>query len=144
MSFVTSLFNGGDAVKAIGESVDKLFTSDEERLAAKLEVAKAENEFKVKLAEMDTTLAMGQIDINKLDAGSGNWIQSNWRPMVGWVCVASIAYVYLLEPFLRFVATVIFGYAGEFPQVNDDKLFELLLTLLGVAGLKTYEKVKGV
>lgn len=144
MSFLTSLFTGGDSIKAIGDTVDKLFTSDEEKLSAKLEVTKAENDFKTKLAEMDTSLAMGQLDINKLDATSGNWVQTNWRPMVGWVCVASVAYTYLLEPLFRFLATVVFGYVGGFPQLNDDKLFELLLTMLGVAGLRTYEKVKGV
>lgn len=144
MSFLSTLFSGGDSIKAIGETVDKLFTSDDERMAAKLELTKAENDLKVKYLESDTNLALGQIDLNKTEATNADLFVSGWRPFVGWICGFAVAYTFILEPILRFAAKVVFGYEGEFPQINSSDLNAILLGMLGLGGLRTYEKVKGV
>lgn len=144
MSFLTSLFTGGDSIKAIGETVDKLFTSDEERLAQKLELVKAENDLKTKILELDTSLALGQIEINKIEATSQELFVSGWRPFIGWICGFALCYAFILEPFLRFAANVVFGYVGSFPIIDLGELWPILLGMLGLGGLRTYEKVKGV
>jgi hypothetical protein len=144
MGFLSTLLTGGDSVKAITEVVDKLFTSDEERAAAKLEIMKAEQTYKLELAKMDTSLALGQIEVNKVEASSSDRFVAGWRPAVGWICALAILYAFFLEPFFRFTAQVIFAYSGQFPEINTSDLNSLLFGMLGLGGLRTYEKLKGI
>ena len=144
MSFLSALFSGGDTVKAIGETVDKLFTSDEERLAAKIELQKAEMIFQTREMELRQQQNLGQLDLNKVEAGNANVFVSGWRPFIGWVCGFALAYGFILEPILRFLAKVLFGYEGEFPVIELAELNSILLGMLGLGSLRTFEKVKGV
>jgi|SRR6187549_944480 len=144
MSFLTALFSGGDTVKAIGEVVDKLFTSDEEKLAAKIELQKAELIFRAKQMELQQQQNLGQIDLNKVEAANANIFVSGWRPFIGWVCGFALAYGFILEPMLRFLAKVMFGYVGDFPVIELEELNSILLGMLGLGSLRTFEKVKGV
>lgn len=144
MSFFSTLFSGGDTVKAIGETVDKLFTSDDERLERENEKAKADQQYQLELAKLDSQALQNQTDINKIEAASTNLFVSGWRPFVGWVCGIALAYTYIGEPVLRFIAQVLFGYVGAFPVLNTNELYTVLLGLLGLGGMRSFEKVKGV
>jgi hypothetical protein len=144
MSFLSALLSGGDTVKVIGDTVDKLFTSDEERLAQKVELDKAEKAYKIRELELSTSLIQGQIDINKVEASSTEIFVAGWRPFVGWVCGFALAYTFIVEPILRFIAQVVFGYTGLFPVIETSDLNSILLGMLGLGGLRTFEKVKGV
>lgn len=144
MSFLASLLSGGDTVKAIGDTVDKLFTSDEERLAQKVELDKAEKAYKIRELELSTSLLQGQIDINKVEASSAEIFVSGWRPFVGWICGFALGYAFILEPIFRFVAKVIFGYMGDFPVLEMNELNSILIGLLGLGTMRMVEKVKGV
>lgn len=143
MNFLTALFSGGDTVKAIGDTVDKLFTSDEERLAAKVELQKAELAFNLRQVELQQQQNLGQIDLNKVEAANANIFVSGWRPFIGWVCGAALAYGFIIEPMLRFLVKVLFGYDGEFPIIHLDELNSILLGMLGLGTLRTIEKVQG-
>jgi len=116
--------------------VDKFWPDKTELEKAKLAISMQEtmNEF---------NLGMGQIDINKIDATSTNWFIAGWRPAVGWICAISLAYAAILEPILRFMAKVIFSYAGAFPVIDTALTLQILLGLLGLAGLRTFEKKTG-
>ena len=83
-------------------------------------------------------VVQGQLDINKIEAANPSVWVSGWRPGVGWVCVAALAYQYVVRPLL-----IGFGVAGHMPAL-DDSLWELLFGMLGLGGLRTFEKVKGV
>lgn len=97
------------------------------------------------LAEINaySKLLMGQIEINKIEA-TGTWFQSSWRPLVGYICAFSLAYSAILEPFMRFIATVYMDVVPEFPIIDTSITLQVLLGLLGLAGLRTREKEKGV
>lgn len=76
---------------------------------------------------------MGQIEINKIEAAHRNWIVAGWRPFIGWVCGGAMFNNFLL--------------ATWFPQIKEtdlEMMMPVLLALLGIGGLRTYEKVKGV
>lgn len=88
-------------------------------------------------------LLTGQIEINKIEAASSNWFVAGWRPFVGWVCGFALAYAAILEPFLRFGATMT-GYEGDFPVIDTTLTLQVLLGMLGLAGMRTREKEKGV
>ena len=88
-------------------------------------------------------LLSGQIEINKIEANSSNWFVAWWRPFVGWVCGFSLAYASILEPLMRFIANVV-GYTGAFPVIDTTLTMQVLLGMLGLAGMRTREKEKGV
>lgn len=94
--------------------------------------------------------ALGQIEINKLDAASGSLFKGGWRPAVGWVCVAGIGYQFLLRTLLPWgcqVGTVILGKTVTIPTMpglDMQSLISLLFALLGLGGFRMVEKIKGV
>jgi len=89
-------------------------------------------------------IVQGQLDTNKEEAKNPNVFVSGWRPFIGWVCGISLFYTYLGYPVLLWAS------AAWFPNVhapvlgNDGMLYELLFGMLGLGGLRTFEKVKGV
>lgn len=120
-------------IEAVGGVAADLVTTDKERMAAELEARK-----------LDQTIDLAQIGVNTEEAKSSSVFVAGWRPFVGWVCGLALAYVGLFEPFARFVALVGFGYSGAFPAIDTDVTLQVLLVLLGLGGLRTAEKVKGV
>ena len=87
---------------------------------------------------------LGQLDINKTEAASASLFVSGWRPAVGWICAASFGYVTIVEPLARFIAVVIFAYTGTFPVISTEITLQALFAILGIGGLRTYEKKIGV
>lgn len=84
-----------------------------------------------------------QTEVNKVEAANASVFVSGWRPAIGWCCAIALFYTYLLSP----LATWGFGAAQidvpEFPKL-DDNLWELMFGMLGMGGLRTFEKIKGV
>ena len=107
---------------------------------------------KLKLAHEIATLAqkqahenaMAQIEVNKTEAASDSIFKGGWRPFIGWVCGTAFAYHFVLQPLLIFVMT----YAGypvpDLPEFDMASLMTVLGGLLGLGGLRTFEKYKGV
>lgn len=96
-------------------------------------------------AELAASLAViqGQIDINKNEATNRSIFVAGWRPFIGWICGSALAYTYLVYPFLLWAQAIWFPTVVPPPLKLDGMLFELLLGMLGLAGLRTFEKVKG-
>ena len=96
-------------------------------------------------AQMAAALALvqGQIDINKAEAASPNAFTSSWRPAIGWVCAAALAMQYIVRPLVAWVGIVTNNPLPTLPGI-DEHLWELLTALLGLSGLRTFEKVKSV
>ena len=110
----------------------------------------ADTELKGKLAEAASEinnsyqLQLSQLEINKVEAGSASLFVAGWRPAIGWVCGVSLLYAALVEPIARFIATVLFTYTGLFPIINTELTLQILLGLLGLAGMRSFEKSKGI
>lgn len=100
-------------------------------------------EFKEHMAELGIRIDLAQIDVNKTEAGSTNWWVAGWRPYVGWVCGTGLLYATIIDPLLRFVAKVMFAYAGVFPAIDTVLMLQVLIAILGVSALRTTEKVQG-
>jgi len=90
---------------------------------------------------------MGQLEVNKAEAAHRSIFVAGWRPMVGWVCAAALAYHFILYPLVVFIL-VSFQITGlhpsDLPSFDMDSLMTVLLGMLGLGGLRTYEKAKGV
>jgi cell division protein FtsI/penicillin-binding protein 2 len=84
---------------------------------------------------------MGQLDINKAEAASGNAYASSWRPTIGYICAFGLAYNFIIYPTLGwYAATYMPGFVP--PPLLSDNLMELVMGMLGLAGLRTMEKIK--
>ena len=89
-------------------------------------------------------LVQGQLEVNRAEAASSSLFTAGWRPAVGWVCGSALAYTYLAYPMLVWAGAI--WAPGLVPPKlgNDGMLYELLLGMLGLGGLRTVEKIKGV
>lgn len=88
-------------------------------------------------------LVQGQIDINKAEAANPNTFVSGWRPFIGWVCGAGCAWNWIGLPVAK-AALAIYGHPLAISPADLSEMMPLLLGMLGLGGLRTVEKVKGV
>jgi hypothetical protein len=84
-----------------------------------------------------------QNDVNKTEAASGSIFVAGWRPFIGWVCGAALAFQYIIRPLATMALTAMHRPDIILPGL-DDNLWQLMLGMLGMGGLRTFEKVKGV
>lgn len=84
-----------------------------------------------------------QTEVNKAEAGSASMFVAGWRPFIGWVCGSALVYQYLVAPIFPWVINIWGGHAPSLPGL-DGNLWELMAGMLGLGGLRTYEKVQGV
>ena len=92
----------------------------------------------------DTDLAKAQLAVNAVEAGHASIFVSGARPCILWICGFALGYAAIVEPIARFVATVIYQYTGVFPIIDTDITLQLLFGLLGLSGLRSFDKAKGV
>lgn len=89
------------------------------------------------------TIVQGQLDANKAEAASPSAFTSGWRPGIGWVCALALFFQYIARPLLMWYGAVAGHQWPPLPGI-DDNLWQLMLGMLGLGGLRTYEKAKGV
>lgn len=130
MSWFTKLFSvaAAEPIKAIGTVLDDLFTSDEEELT--LEIVKQ------RLAQRP---ALVQAEIMKVQAQHRSTFVAGARPFLMWVCGFGFLFAFVINPVLQWLMPD----AGT-PELPLDVMMELTLAMLGLAGLRTVEKIKGV
>jgi hypothetical protein len=131
-----------DLVKAGLAILDKLIPDPIARQAAKVKLLELEQAGQFRALEAELAIATGQLDVNKLEAASPDRFVSGWRPAVGWVCVLGLGYQYLGQPLLAWVSGAA-GFAAP-PTLALGDLMVLLTGMLGLGGLRSIEKVKGV
>lgn len=88
-------------------------------------------------------IVQGQLDTNKAEAASASPFTSGWRPGIGWVCVIALFFQYVARPTIVWVGILTGHSWPELPGI-DDNLWQLMLGMLGLGGLRSFEKVKGV
>jgi hypothetical protein len=88
-------------------------------------------------------LAKGQLEINKTEAASRNIFVAGWRPFIGWVCGVAMAYNYVAQPMLIFGLAQA-DYLVALPAIDLSEMMPVLLGMLGLGGLRSFEKFKGL
>lgn len=126
-----------------GKLIDRLWPDPAQRDAAKLELLKMQQSGEMAILAANTDLAKGQLAVNAAEAASGSLFVGGWRPAIGWVCAAALAYQYLFVPVGMWAAQAA-GVSLPAPITLDDSLWQLMLGMLGLGGLRTAEKFKGV
>ncbi len=88
------------------------------------------------------SLVQGQMEINKAEAASSNPFTSGWRPFIGWICGAAFGIQFVFGP-LAVWGSRLYGHPVDFPTMDMGSMMPVLLGMLGLGGLRTFEKVKG-
>ena len=87
---------------------------------------------------------LAQLEINKAEAASGSIFKGGWRPAVGWVCAIAFLYHFLLKDIMIFVCAFAGVEVPDLPEFDMSTLLTVLGGMLGIGGLRTYEKQKGL
>ena len=129
MSWFSDLFSSTatQPINAIGNVLDSLFTSDEEKL--NLEIIKQ------RLAQQP---ALAQVEVNKAQAGHRNMFVAGARPFLMWVCGVGLAMAFIVNPLIEF-----YSEGKELINIPTDVMMELTLAMLGLSTLRTIEKLQG-
>ena len=89
-------------------------------------------------------LAKGQLEITKQEAAHRSLFVAGWRPFVGWTCGVALAYHFVVAPLVLFAAAWFGAQIPELPTFDMEALLTVLMGMLGLGGLRTFEKYKGI
>jgi len=111
-----------------------------------------DSDMKTKLAHEIATMSdnhaqqalLAQLEINKAEAASGSLFKGGWRPFIGWTSGVAFAYHFVLQPLLVFVLTASGVDLPDLPEFDMSTLLTVLGGMLGIGGLRSYEKTKGL
>lgn len=121
--------------------IDRIFPDKIKADEAKLKLLELQQNGELALLQADTQLALKQGDINVEEAKSESLFKSGWRPGLGWICVGAFGAKFLGGP-LVFVLAQFFGIHIELPPIDMTEMLPILLGMLGLSTLRTYEKIK--
>ncbi|MBF0375073.1 MAG: hypothetical protein HQL39_16855 [Alphaproteobacteria bacterium] len=116
--------------------VDEMFETDEERSAARAKL-------QATLLDIAQKNDLAQLDVNKAEAQTGSLFIAGWRPAIGWVCAAGVGWSFVGQPVATW-ALAVAGVGASIPVIPTEHLFEMVLAMLGMGGLRTFEKLQGV
>lgn len=120
----------GTLIKPVTELLDKFVEDKDQKAMLAHEIAT--------MSERHAhDLAKGQMEVNKADAASGSLFRGGWRPAVGWVCVLGFGVNFLISPIAG-------GFGFNVPQADTSVMLPVLMGMLGLGGLRTIEKTKGL
>ena len=134
MSIFTNLLGGAAAkpIEAVGNVMDKLFTSDDERLS--------HEEILTRLAQQPN---LAQVELNKVEASHRSVFVAGWRPAIGWVCALALLYQFVIQPLLNYALLIYSPTTPPPPSLDFGPLMTVVMALLGLGGLRTVEKLQG-
>ena len=107
------------------------------------ERARAKESLERELVEAANAAMLAQTEINKAEAAHKSIFVAGWRPFIGWTCGAAIAWSFLLQPVAQWAITA-WGEGTALPTVDTSYLLELVTAMLGMSGLRTFEKSRGI
>ena len=87
------------------------------------------------------SLNRAQLEVNKVEAAHNNVFVSGWRPFIGWACGVSLAYHFIIEPIIQYTL-IVNNIDYNTPEFDFSQLSTIVMAMLGMSGLRTYEKIK--
>ena len=127
-----NLFGIGRILESVGGIADDLVTTEEEERRIDLDEKR-----------LDAELARGQLEVNRVEAGHRSMFVAGWRPFIGWTCGAAFCWHFVLVP-IAVLALTAANVSAELPEFDISTLSTVLMGMLGLGGLRTYEKLKGL
>ena len=87
---------------------------------------------------------LAQLEVNKAEAASNSLFVAGWRPAIGWVCGLAFAWHFVLGPVVTLILSYTVEVPPQLPEFDMSSLLTVMMGMLGLGGLRTYEKKKGV
>lgn len=140
MSIISEILTGG--AKGVLEGIGTLAKDIRIAITGKDPVKMAEIE--AKLLEMEFVAQKAQTDINLEEAKHPNLFVAGWRPFIGWVCGLGVFYHFIGFSLMEWCISVLKLTGITPPKLDTDGLMSLVIALLGMGGLRTFEKIRGV
>ena len=130
-------FDVGSLASSVMGGLDSLFTSDDEREAAALKI-------QALMAQPHMMQAQANIEAAK----NTNWFVAGGRPSLLWICAIALLYNWIIKDFIVIGIVTLSDRATEIvpllPTIDGNEVTGLVLALLGLGAMRTYEKTKGV
>ena len=117
-------------IKPVGDILDKFVADKDLKLKLSHELEKE-----------IVSLNRAQIELNKVEAAHENVFVSGWRPFIGWACGIALVYHFLLEPIIQYIL-ILSGADFKTPEFDFSQLSTIVMAMLGMSSLRTYEKTK--
>ena len=105
--------------------------------------AKAEREIEAQLTNHLAKIDLAQLDINKTEAAHRSIFVAGWRPFIGWSCGVALSWTYVVMPITQFILAQT-GHLVDLPAMNMSEMMPVLMGMLGLGGLRSFEKYKKV
>jgi hypothetical protein len=129
-------------IPIIGNVIEKVLPDQAAQADAKMKLLELAQKGELAVLDAETKMALGQIEVNKVEAGTDMY-RGGWRPATGWACVFGLVYQFLFQPILPWLVTVFGGSVPPLPPIDNETLMVLLTGMLGLGGLRTFERIKG-
>ena len=129
----------GAIIDSVGKVASDLITTDKERIELELQGRR-----------IDQATDLAQMEVNKTGAQNQNLFVAGWRPAIGWVGAAAMAYQFLAYPLLVWSWTwmqaeqIVPQEVKPPPMLDTEALWVILSGMLGIAGMRSFEKTRGV
>ncbi len=114
----------------VGSVIDRIWPNKTEQERAELQAA--------------MMVVQGQLEVNKAEAGSSSTFVAGWRPFIGWVCGAACAWNWIGLPVVKAFLPALAGVQIDLAPADLTEMLPVLMGMLGLGALRTYEKTKHV
>lgn len=123
----------GDLIKPVSDIVSEVVTDKDKRAEINYKLQELADAGDARVHDQ----VLAQIEVNKVEAANGSVFVAGWRPFIGWVSGIGLATQAIILPLVG----MIWGLTYE---LDTTLLLTTLAGMLGIGGMRTYEKVKGV
>jgi len=125
-------------------AIEKIWPDPSKRAEELFKLEKLKQDGNLAELNAQVNLMLGQIKVNEVQASHPSIFVAGARPAVMWIGAFGLAYASIIDPLMRFVAAVAFGYTGSFPAVDSTITMQVLFGILGLGAFRSYDKTKGV
>lgn len=129
-------------IPVIGSILDKVLPNKDTSEAAKLKLAELASEGNLAELNAMVELTKAQTSTNIAEASSGSLFVGGWRPTIGYVCAAALAYNYIVYPILLWSLSIWMPGITVPPSPVDENMWELIMGMLGLGFARSFDKYK--
>lgn len=136
-------FGLDDIIGAGLDIINKFIPDPAQKAQAAYQMAQLQQQTEFKELDAQIAQIQTQTDTNKAEAANQSLFVAGWRPFIGWICGSGLGWNYLGVSIVNTVATVC-GHPLNLPKADLSEMMPILIGMLGLGGMRTYEKVNGV
>jgi hypothetical protein len=129
-------------IPVLGSIFDRIIPDPQAAAEAKLKAYEMAQRGELATLDADMRMALGQMEVNKAEAGTDDAYTRRWRPTIGYIMAAALAFHYIVNPLLLWAAALL-GTSITPPAISlDENMMEIIFGILGLAGWRSLDKFK--